>query len=79
VPKLIQICASQNDLFALDDQGNAYQYNFKIKTWVKLIVERNSEEEMSGGGAWNVNGGGAMASGEPTHPSYVGGSSFPPR
>ena len=48
--KFIQICASQNDLFALDDQGDVYQYNFKIKIWVKLIVDRNAEEEKPGAG-----------------------------
>jgi hypothetical protein len=62
-------------LFALDDQGDAYQYTFKVKTWVKLVVDRSSEEEMPGAGAWSVNGGGAMPSGEPTHP-YLRGSSF---
>jgi hypothetical protein len=48
--KLIQICASQNDLFALDDQGDVHQYNFKVKMWVKLMVDRNAEEEMPGAG-----------------------------
>ena len=46
----IQICASQNDLFALDDQGDVYQYNFKVKMWVKLIVDRTSEDEIPGAG-----------------------------
>ena len=77
--KLIQICASQNDLFALDDQGDAYQYNFKVRTWVKLIVDRNSDEEMLGAGAWRVNGRGAMPSGEPAQPSCLGGASFSQR
>ena len=49
--KLIQICASQNDLFALDDQGDVYQYNFKIKIWMKLIIDRHSAEETPGAGA----------------------------
>jgi hypothetical protein len=65
--KLVQICASQNDLFALDDQGDVYQYNFKIKLWVKLIVDRNSEEEMPGAAPWRVNSSGAAPSGEPAH------------
>ena len=73
--KLIQICASQNDLFALDDQGDVHQYNFKVKTWVKLIVDRSSEEEMPGGGRecrqWRRD-----AVWEPTHPSYPSDSSF---
>jgi hypothetical protein len=77
--RLIQICASRNDLFALDDQGDVYQYNFKVKTWVKLTVERNGEEEMPEVGTWSANGGGAMPSGERTHPSSPSGSSLSPR
>ncbi len=42
--KFIQICASQDDLFALDDAGNIYQYNFNAQTWVKLAVGRSDEE-----------------------------------
>ena len=34
--KLIQICASQNDLFGLDGDGVVYQYNFNSNTWIKL-------------------------------------------
>jgi hypothetical protein len=34
--KLIQICASQNDLFGLDGDGVVYQYNFKTNGWMKL-------------------------------------------
>jgi hypothetical protein len=34
--KLIQICASQNDLFGLDGEGMVYQYNFSAKAWMKL-------------------------------------------
>jgi hypothetical protein len=34
--KLIQICASQNDLFGLDGDGVVYQYNFNTKNWIKL-------------------------------------------
>ena len=34
--KVIQICASQNDLFALDGDGVVYQYNFKASAWTKL-------------------------------------------
>jgi hypothetical protein len=32
--KLMQICASENDLFGLDGDGVVYQYNFKTNTWV---------------------------------------------
>ena len=34
--KLIQICASQNDLFGLDGDGSVYQYNFKSSAWTRL-------------------------------------------
>lgn len=37
--KFVQICASQNDLFALDEEGNIYQYKFNTKTWVMLRAE----------------------------------------
>jgi len=39
--KFIQICASQNDLFALDAEGNIYQYNFNAKAWAKLVASRS--------------------------------------
>ena len=45
--KFIQICASQDDLFALDVDGDVYQYNFTTKTWVKLIPSRTNEETLS--------------------------------
>ncbi len=41
--KFIQICASQDDLFALDVDGDVYQYNFTAKTWIKLIPSRSHE------------------------------------
>jgi len=34
--KLEQICASNNDLFGLDHDGEVYQYNFSTHTWKKL-------------------------------------------
>jgi hypothetical protein len=34
--KLIQICASQNDLFGLDSDGVVYHYNFNTNSWMKL-------------------------------------------
>ena len=43
--KLIQICASENDLFGLDSDGVVYQHNFKIKTWTKLGHGRDEREE----------------------------------
>jgi|RhiMetdeSRZDD1v2_1073273.scaffolds.fasta_scaffold74726_4 hypothetical protein len=38
--KLIQICASQNDLFALDSEGIVYQYHFKGRMWERLDERR---------------------------------------
>ena len=38
--KLIQICASQNDLFALDADGIVYQYDFKGRMWERLDERR---------------------------------------
>jgi len=49
--KFIQVCASQNDLFALDDEGNVFQYNFNTKTWVKLVASRAREEGTEPGDA----------------------------
>ena len=43
--KFIQLCASRNDLFALDEEGNVYQYHFNVKTWVKLVANRESEPD----------------------------------
>jgi hypothetical protein len=34
--KLIQICASQNDLFGLDNDGMVHQYNFNTNTWMRI-------------------------------------------
>lgn len=41
--KFIQICASQDDLFALDEEGNVYQFNFSTKGWTKLAAGRTQE------------------------------------
>ena len=43
--KFIQICASQNNLFALDEEGDVYQYHFNVRTWVKLTANRKREDE----------------------------------
>jgi hypothetical protein len=42
--KLIQICASRNDLFGLDGNGVVYQYNFNSNTWVELGREWGDHE-----------------------------------
>ena len=34
--KLIQICASENDLFGLDSDGVVYHYNFNTNNWARL-------------------------------------------
>lgn len=39
-----QICASQNDLFALDKAGVVYRYNFTAKVWEPLGASRSQEE-----------------------------------
>ena len=44
--KFVQICASTNDLFALDEEGDVYQYHFNVKTWVKLVATRESDEAL---------------------------------
>ena len=45
--KLIQICASQNDLFGLDGDGMVYQYNFSSNLWMKLGHEWDDHEGLS--------------------------------
>ena len=45
VTKLIQICASQNDLFGLDEDGNAYQYDFSTSMWMVLGRRRSTEAD----------------------------------
>jgi hypothetical protein len=42
--RFVQLCASQNNLFALDEDGNVYQYHFNVRTWVKLAVTRDQQE-----------------------------------
>ena len=37
--KFIQICASQNDLFALDETGHIFRYNFSEKAWATLDTD----------------------------------------
>ena len=44
--KLIQICASQNDLFGLDDEGNVHQYNFNTSRWMELSRGRSGRPRM---------------------------------
>jgi hypothetical protein len=41
--KFIHICASENDLFALDDEGEVFQYDFNAKSWVKLSPSRSQD------------------------------------
>jgi hypothetical protein len=45
--KLIQICASANDLFGLDGDGVVYQYNFNTNTWMTLGHGRSDRRESS--------------------------------
>jgi hypothetical protein len=43
--RFVQLCASQNNLFALDEEGHVYQYHFNVRTWVKLAVTRDLQHE----------------------------------
>jgi hypothetical protein len=43
--KLIQICASQNDLFGLDGEGVVYQFNFNTNSWMRIGRGRNDSED----------------------------------
>jgi hypothetical protein len=45
--RLVQICASQNDLFGLDSDGRVYRYNFKASTWTRLGQGRGDPGESS--------------------------------
>ena len=45
MPKLVQICASQNDLFGLDDAGTVYRYNFNTSSWVSLDDARSANSD----------------------------------
>jgi hypothetical protein len=47
MPRLIQICASQNDLFGLAGDGAVYQYNFNSNTWTQLGREWGDREGVS--------------------------------
>ena len=60
--KFVQICASTNDLFALDEEGDVYQYHFNVKTWVKLVATRESDE--GPGGALETSSKGGRGSGD---------------
>ncbi len=42
--KFTQVCASQNDLFALDEEGHIHQYNFTAKTWERLVGSRTEQQ-----------------------------------
>jgi hypothetical protein len=41
--RFVQVCASQNDLFALDERGSIHQYNFTVKSWEQLVASRSLE------------------------------------
>ena len=43
--KLIQITASQNDLFGLDSDGVVCQYNFNTNNWMALGDERGGRDD----------------------------------
>jgi hypothetical protein len=45
MPKLIQICASQNDLFGLDDDGMVHRYNFNTNSWMRIDAGKSPGDE----------------------------------
>ena len=47
-PKLIQLCASQNDLFGLDEDGKVFQYNFNTGSWMHLGRGRSADADAPG-------------------------------
>jgi hypothetical protein len=51
VAKFVGICASRNDLFALDGEGKVYQYNFNVKLWQELRGDGPSEPSPTDGRA----------------------------
>jgi hypothetical protein len=44
----VQICASHDDLFALDGRGDVYQYNFLTKTWCRLESRQPEDARRQG-------------------------------
>jgi hypothetical protein len=54
--KLIQTCASENDLFGLDSDGTVSRYNFKTNSWMRLGGGRPGADDA------------ASADGQPTIP-----------
>lgn len=46
--RFVQVCASQNDLFALDEDGDVHQYNFTAKTWERLVGSRTPQSPERG-------------------------------
>jgi hypothetical protein len=47
--KLIQICASENDLFGLDSDGIVYHYNFNTNSWMRLGSGKHDGTEAAEG------------------------------
>jgi hypothetical protein len=52
--KLIQICASQNDLFGLDGDGHVYQYNFNTNGWMRIGLGRSAASMSTESSAQNL-------------------------
>jgi hypothetical protein len=62
--KLVQICASQNDLFALDGEGVVYHYNFHTSNWRRLGDRREENAESCEENAESIVEESAIAQGE---------------
>ena len=67
--KFIQLCASQNDLFALDDSGEVYRYDFNAKSWVQLVGRRKPPETRIGSKSGSTGEAVAGQDGPPPSPS----------
>jgi hypothetical protein len=46
--RFVQICASQNDLFAVDRAGSVHQYNFTSQAWERLVASRSPDSPARG-------------------------------
>ena len=65
--KLMQICASANDLFGLDENGVAYQYNFKVNNWMRLGHGRRDQGASHDEAQPTIDQGAASDNRTPTH------------
>jgi hypothetical protein len=75
--KMIQICASQNDLFGLDADGEVHHYNFNTNSWMALGRGRQPSDGWAGS-AEHGGGGRSEAGRENSTPDRPGARSGRP-